>query len=361
MAFCLFKILHFFEPLAAPRLCSRLVCWRYYYINEEFAECFLQINCACFRSQNSLPDNPAQAWQQNTSGNPMATSSNNSDHDKKVGVNPTLMMQQHAPNVPYNTGIMAGRNTPVSIPHTPHGSSNRVHVQQSGMPVPEVATSVGGAPHFGGSAAQFSPDMLATASATGYPPNSKHQYMQSGTNDDNMAMSNRCTTPSIGQPDLLQSYYAVRNAKLAAAASNGSKHVGGMGSRNIADNNANLRAQDYRRSLQVQDDSFSSEDDDSDQDEEDDSSGANELMMSTRPMSRQQQPVYNQHLQPSRHGNDVSSVAAPNSAAVQTGRPPSRPKSGAAPKVAQYNPAYNSQSMYPPKAKGSKDQGETSV
>lgn len=303
------------------------------------------------RSQNSLPDNPTHAWQQNPQVNQMGASSNNSDHDKKIGVNPALIMQQHAQNVPYNTGIMAGRNTPVSIPHTPHGSSNRVHVQQSGMPVPEVATSVGSA-HLGGSGAQFPTDMIG-GGATGYPPNAaKHQYMPNAVNED-MPVNNRCTTPSLGQPDLLQSYYAVRNAKLTAAAS---KPANGMVNRNVPDNNANLRAQDYRRSLQIQDDSFSSEDD-SDQDEDDDSSGGNELMMSSRPISRQQQP-YSQHMQQvptSRHGNDVSG-AAPISAAAMA-RPPSRPKSGAA---AQCNPAYNSQSMYPHKAKG-KDQGETSV
>ena len=296
------------------------------------------------RSQNSLPDNPVHAWQQQQNQQQCnVTNSNNSDHDKKV-VSPAMLMQ-HGQNVPYNTGMMAGRNTPVSIPHTPHGSSNRVHVQQSGMPPPEVATSVA---YFGAPGAQYSAEMLGVTS--GFPLSSKHQYMPSG-NEDIPANGNRCTTPSVGQPDLLQSYYAVRNAKLAAAASNPSngKHVGGKSNRN-QDNNTNCRTQDYRRSLQMQDDSFSSEDD-SDQDDDDDSSGGNQVMMASRPMSRQQQP-YGQHPPTSRHLNDGATAANP---AVPMGRPPSRPKSG----KGGCNPAYNNAAMYP-KTKG-RDQGETSV
>ncbi|XP_063712908.1 adhesion G protein-coupled receptor A3-like isoform X3 [Symsagittifera roscoffensis] len=225
------------------------------------------------RSQNNHPEGAMPPWQVQQLGLMSQV-----DHDgSRVGVNsPIVMMQQ---TVPYNTGVLAGRNTPVSIPPTPLGQPNK-------------------GPMHGKGGAIYNP-LLSSVNAPSpqYSPGGSNLSVKQGTVDP--FLTNRCNTPSSSlsqpPPDLLQSYYATRNAKLKSAAkSNTSGGSGSSRNQNRSQSQGRQKGNfvDPVGPSNVRDDSFSS--DDSDDDEDDASSLGREIDESLR--GRFQAP-------PSRHMN----------------------------------------------------------
>ncbi|XP_075241376.1 uncharacterized protein LOC142336429 isoform X2 [Convolutriloba macropyga] len=281
-----------------------------------------QLQSLHHRSQNSLPENGVngiQPWQQQLQQTSLNSSS---EHDStRMGVSSPLTMVQQ---VPYNTGVLAGRNTPVSIPPTPLGQPNKGPIHGK---------------------ANYNPLLSNVAASPQFSPGGSNLANKQGPVDQ--FMNNRCHTPSSSlsqpPPDLLQSYYATRNAKLKSAARS---NTSGGSSASQSRNQSQTRHKEGSRTpfdpvgaSNVRDDSFSS-DDSEDDDEDDESSLGREIDESLRSRF---------HPAASRH------ISNPGATSGSVNAAPSRPpKQGFTP---QTSAPPNSNPPPPPRG----DQGETSV